>query len=153
MLKDVSVCSPRTEDCVANQTLKHESCLVPCAGLYADIADDIDSLKQTTDTLEQNVIRGETADIYQPTEPEISGFQTLVEELGAMAWSQYESKDRMIAALQQMFPALTDRKLKLDDVTRLTESYHNYKREYVKHLLFNPKEENSSKDILLVMFE
>ena len=64
MLKDVSVCSPRTEDCVANQTLKHESCLVPCAGLYADIADDIDSLKQNTDILEQNVIKGKIAYIY-----------------------------------------------------------------------------------------
>ena len=64
LLKDFTICSPRTEDCVANQTLKDESCLVPCSGLYADIADDIGSLKQTTDTLEQNVIRGETADIY-----------------------------------------------------------------------------------------
>ena len=26
--------------CVANQTLKNEKCLVPCEGLYADIADD-----------------------------------------------------------------------------------------------------------------
>ena len=64
MLKGVSVCSPRTEDCVANQTLKDESCLVPCAGLYADIADDIDSLKQNTDILEQNVIKGKIAYIY-----------------------------------------------------------------------------------------
>ena len=61
-----------------------------------------------------------------------------------MAWSQYESKDRMIAALQQMFPAaLTERKLK--DVTRLTETYHKYKREYVKQLVFNPAEGNLSK--------
>ena len=61
-----------------------------------------------------------------------------------MAWSQYESKDRMIAALQQMFPAaLTERKLK--DVTRLTETYHKYKREYVKHLSFDPNNGNHSK--------
>ena len=64
-----------------------------------------------------------------------------------MAWSQYESKDRMIAALQQMFPALTDRKLKLDDVTRLTESYHNYKREYVKHLSFDLYNANHSEGL------
>ena len=61
-----------------------------------------------------------------------------------MAWSQYESKDRMIAALQQMFPAaLTERKLK--DVTRLTETYHKYKREYVKQLSFDPNNGNHSK--------
>ena len=61
-----------------------------------------------------------------------------------MAWSQYESKDRMIAALQQMFPAaLTERKLK--DVIRLTETYHNYKKEYVKHLSFDPNNGNHSK--------
>ena len=64
MLKGVSVCSPRTEDCVANQTLNDENCLVPCGGLYADIADDIDSLKQNTDILEQNVIKGKIAYIY-----------------------------------------------------------------------------------------
>ena len=59
-----------------------------------------------------------------------------------MAWSQYESKDRMISALQQMFPALTERKL--NDVARLTETYHNYKREYVKHLSFDLYNANHS---------
>ena len=33
-------CGLAKEDCVSNQTLKDESCLVPCSGLYADIADD-----------------------------------------------------------------------------------------------------------------
>ena len=47
-----------------------------------------------------------------------------------MAWSEYESKDRMIAALEQMFPALAESKL--DDVTKLAENYHKYKKEYVK---------------------
>ena len=46
------------EGCVKNQTLRDDSCLVPCVGLFADIADDIDSLKLTTQALEQNVIRG-----------------------------------------------------------------------------------------------
>ena len=46
------------ESCVKNQTLRDDSCLVPCVGLFADIADDIDSLKLTTQALEQNVIRG-----------------------------------------------------------------------------------------------
>ena len=49
-------CGPEKESCVANQTLKDKSCLVPCTGLHADIADD--SLKQTTQALEQNMIKG-----------------------------------------------------------------------------------------------
>ena len=60
-----------------------------------------------------------------------------------MAWSQNESKDRMIAALQKIFPALAESKL--DYVTRLTETYHKYKREYVKHLSFDPNNGNHSK--------
>ena len=62
------------------------------------------------------------------------GFQTLTEELSAMAWEKPESKDRMIAALNQMFPALAASRV--DEVTRLTETYHKYKREYLKHIMF-----------------
>ena len=51
-----TICGPEKESCVANQTLKNKSCLVPCSGLYADIADD--SLKQTTQAFEQNMIKG-----------------------------------------------------------------------------------------------
>ena len=41
------------------QTLKDKSCLVPCSGLYADIADD--SLQQTTQAaFEHNLMKGET---------------------------------------------------------------------------------------------
>ena len=36
----IPFCGPEQEGCVGNQTLKDESCLVPCTGLYADIADD-----------------------------------------------------------------------------------------------------------------
>ena len=46
-----------------------------------------------------------------------------------------------------MFPASTD--TKEDGLKSLTESYHKYKREYVKHLGFNPEEENLSKHSLL----
>ena len=49
-------CGPEKESCVSKQTLKDKNCLVPCTGLHADIADD--SLKQTTQALEQNVIKG-----------------------------------------------------------------------------------------------
>ena len=33
------ICGPEKESCVANQTLKDKSCLVPCSGLYADVVD------------------------------------------------------------------------------------------------------------------
>ena len=45
----VTSCGPEKESCVANQTLKDKRCLVPCTGLYADIADD---------SFEQNVVKG-----------------------------------------------------------------------------------------------
>ena len=48
--------------------------------------------------------------------------------------------------LQQMFPTSSDEEI--DEVKSFTESYHNYKRNYVKHLGFNPEEENLSKRIL-----
>ena len=47
--------------------------------------------------------------------------------------------------LQQMFPADEEE----DGVKSFTKSYHKYKRQYVKHLSFNPKEENLSKCVLL----
>ena len=50
-------CGPGQEDCVSNQTLKDESCLVPCSGLYADIADDSRN-QQNLANLEQNVLEG-----------------------------------------------------------------------------------------------
>ena len=49
-------CDPKKENCVANQTLKDQSCLVPCAGLYADIV--VDSFKQTSLASDQNVMKG-----------------------------------------------------------------------------------------------
>ena len=50
------LCGPEKESCVANQTLRDKSCLLPCSGLYADIEDD--SLKQTTQDFEQNMKKG-----------------------------------------------------------------------------------------------
>ena len=124
--QEFTFCGPVKENCVANQTLRDESCLVPCAGLYADVADD--SARQTTKALEQNVIRG---------------LQMLTQELDFFAWSQEgESKDRVLGAIQQMF---TPEDKRVDDLKSLTEKYLGYKREYVKHLDFNPNEENLSK--------
>ena len=70
----------------------------------------------------------------------ISGFHILTRELshGVSFWKLGYSKER----LQQMFPMLTEEEE--DGLKSLAESYHKYKREYVKHLGFNPEEENLS---------
>ena len=132
----VILCGPEMEDCVKNQAFKDQTCLVPCDGLYADIADDIESLKKKTQTLELNVIKGNI--LFGPRAYPLSkGFETLTEEVSYMAANQEESKQRIMAALQQMFPALVATVNDMDEVARLTESYYKYKREYVKHLSFN----------------
>ena len=59
------------------------------------------------------------------------------------SYSHWESREQLHVALQQMFPTSADEKG--DDLKSLTESYHKYKKEYVKHLGFNPKEGNLSK--------
>ena len=51
-LQDLGFCGPNEETCVANKTLKHKTCLVPCTGLYADTYDD--SLKENTQDFEKN---------------------------------------------------------------------------------------------------
>ena len=57
LILQVSIfCGPEKENCVGNQTLKDESCLVSCTGLYADIVDD--SFKQATQAFDQNVMKG-----------------------------------------------------------------------------------------------
>ena len=56
LLKGFTSCGPEKEDCVGKQTLKDQSCLIPCTGLYADIEDD--SLKQTVEAFEQNMMKG-----------------------------------------------------------------------------------------------
>ena len=71
----------------------------------------------------------------------MTGLQALTQELGH--GRQIESKERLNAALQQMFPASAEGKV--DEVKSLTEIYHKYKREYAKHLSFNPVSENLSK--------
>ena len=57
ILQVFTYCGPEKESCVGNQTLADKGCLVPCTGLYADIADD--SLKQTKQAaFEQNLMKG-----------------------------------------------------------------------------------------------
>ena len=71
----------------------------------------------------------------------MADLQTLTEEIynGVRIWNS-GSKERVHTALQQIFPTSADEDV--DDVKSLTESYHKYKREYVKHLGFNPDNKN-----------
>ena len=75
-----------------------------------------------------------------PFHPHVPGLHTLTQELGQ--GRQSESKERLNVALQQMFPPSADEEV--DEVKSLTKSYHKYKREYVKHLSFNPENESLS---------
>ena len=151
ILQEFTFCGLTKEDCVTNQTLRCKSCWVPCTGLYADVADD--SSKQATQALELNVqafkkdvVEGKVL-IILPFDPCKSGLHTLTEELNSYAWKQSVSKERVLVALQQMFPTSADEKV--DNIKSLTESYHRYKREYVKHLNFNPQAETLSKCFLI----
>ena len=56
MIQEFPFCGPEQETCAANQTLEDEDCLVPCEGLYADLADD--TLKQNMVSLEENTMKG-----------------------------------------------------------------------------------------------
>ena len=60
-------------------------------------------------------------------------------------WPESEDKEHLL----QMFPTLADEKV--DEVKSFTESYHKYKREFVKHLGFNPEEENLSMRIFKIL--
>ena len=64
---------------------------------------------------------------------------------GVVNW-QGDYQGGLNVALQQMFPNSADEKE--DEVQSLTEKYHKYKKGYVKHLGFNPEEENLSRCIL-----
>ena len=58
-------------------------------------------------------------------------------------WEQAEKREHLQATLYEMFPISAHERGV--DVELLTERYLNYKMEYVKHLAFNPEEQNFSK--------
>ena len=68
----------------------------------------------------------------------MQGFHLLTEELG-----DYYSKEQLHPALHRMLPVSPDERG--DDVRSMADEYHKYKREYVKHLFFNPDSDNLSK--------
>ena len=60
-LQAFTICGPEKESCIVNQTLRDESCLIPCTGLYTDIdthVDIVDSLKETTQAFEEQMMKG-----------------------------------------------------------------------------------------------
>ena len=59
--------------------------------------------------------------------------------MGSSYWRSTE-KEFFNDALQQIFPSSTFEKE--DQVKKLTEAYYKYKSKYVKHLFFNPHNEN-----------
>ena len=44
-MQEFTFCGPEKESCVENRTLKDKSCLIPCTGLYADVAVDQNVMK------------------------------------------------------------------------------------------------------------
>ena len=67
-----------------------------------------------------------------------SSLEALSEE-----WSQ--DNKNLQATFLQMFPNAWEDDGTSDDVMKMTKAYHNYKKEYVKHLSFAQNEENLSK--------
>ena len=55
-----------------------------------------------------------------------------------------QSIERIDAGLQQLFPTFTANE-KVNNLKTLTEKYHQYKMDYVRHLSFTPEGENLSK--------
>ena len=55
-----------------------------------------------------------------------------------------QSIERIDAGLQQLFPTSTANE-KVNNLKTLTEAYHQYKMDYVRHVSFTPEGENLSK--------
>ena len=54
-----------------------------------------------------------------------------------------QGNERIDAVFQKLFPDSSEDEI-VDDVERLTKAYHNYKRDYLRHLGFTPERENLS---------
>ena len=68
-----------------------------------------------------------------------------------VVWSQSEDKKSLHVALERMFETSPD--VNAEEVKLVTERYFKYKRDYAKHLLFNPNSENHSKCFLFSKFD
>ena len=127
--QDFALCGLEKETCVAKQTLKDTKCLVPCDGLYADIADNYDT---TIQNMKKGAQSFATSYFSKST-----GFQIISQE-----WGTKHVED----VLQRMFPNASEEE-ETDHLNTLTAAYKKYKMEYVKQLRFNPEEELLSKKL------
>ena len=59
---------------------------------------------------------------------------------GLQEWGQ--GSKRIEAVFQQMFPNSSSSDDKKDRMLMFSEAYHKYKRNYLRHLSFNPEEQN-----------
>ena len=130
--------------------------MVPCEGLYADIADDFLSqnmmkMSQELFTLSQELIQSnKRLQAVQTAFQQRVGGKTLFSPihcnekeclLGLQEWTP-GNKRRNGFVQRQLSPyAMED---KIIDVKTLTNAYHNYKKEYVKSLSFSPEEKDLS---------
>ena len=70
--------------------------------------------------------------------------RVLTQDLGKGIWWQRGfSKERFENGLRQVF----QQDIRTEEVRTVTEKYHTYKRNYVKHISFNPGKDNFSKCI------
>ena len=58
-------------------------------------------------------------------------------------WEQADKRERLQASFKEMFPIPAHERDM--DVKMMTARYLQYKMDYVKHLAFNPEEQNLSK--------
>ena len=71
-------------------------------------------------------------------------FTHLIFKSGLQEWNQ--GNKQIETAFEELFPHSSADE-EFEHILVLTQAYHNYKRKYVKHVSFNPKEENLSKVI------
>ena len=99
------MCGPEKDTCIANLTMKDKMCLIPCDGLYADIADN---------SLKQNMMKGQKTS-YVFVELSIllilihSGFEMITNELGKGNFKQSH-------VLQQQCPTGRDFQYRVSSV-------------------------------------
>ena len=58
-------------------------------------------------------------------------------------WEQADKREHLQASFKEMFPIPAHERYM--DVKMMTARYLQYKMDYVKHLAFNPEEQNLSK--------
>ena len=80
------------------------------------------------------------------------GFYIVLQELEVLSEEYGLDNEHLHDALKKIFPNSSTNE-KTNNLDKLTDAYHNYKRDYVQHLFFTPdKGENLSKNVRLSTF-